>query len=217
MRKTTFHLQVGSTIIESVTHHKVLGVIIDQHLTWNQHIESLTKLISQKVHQLRKIKNYLNESGKKAFYFSHIQSHIDYCSTVWDGCSADHLKKLNSLHRRSMKLISIESFDQTDDLYQHLKILPLMKLFYYNKAKFVHKILFKNAPNYLLTLFTSNTRHSERLKVLELPLPRTKLFKTSLCFSGRLLWNNLPEYLKVIKFPDSFNREMLLYLNYRPP
>ena len=92
-----------------------------------------------------------------------------------------------------------------------------MKLFYYNKAKFVHKILFKNSPNYLLTLFTSNTRHSERLKVLELPLPRTKLFKTSLCFSGRLLWNNLPEYLKVIKFPDSFNREMLLYLNYRPP
>jgi hypothetical protein len=217
MHRTDLRLHVGGTAIESVTHHKVLGIIIDQHLTFNQHVESLTKLISQKVHQLRKIKNYLNDSGKKAFYFSHIQSHTDYCSTVWDGCSADHLKKLNSLHRRSMKLISNKIFDQTDDLYRHLKLLPLKKHFLFNKAKLVHKILFKNAPSYLSKLLASTSRHSDRLKVLELPLPRTNLFKTSFCFSGRLLWNSLPDYLKKIKIPNSFNKEILLYLSFRPP
>ena len=32
--------------------------------------------------------------------------HINYSSTVWDGCSEIHLSKLNSLHRHAAKLLN---------------------------------------------------------------------------------------------------------------
>ena len=220
MHKSVLHLQAGPVIIENVTHHKVMGITIDQHLTWNYHVESLTKLIAQKVHLLRKIRHFLNESGKKAFFFSHIQSHIDYCSTVWDGCSAANLKTLNSLHRRAVKLITTQTFEQTDDLFQKFKLLPLTKRFLFNKAKFVHKILFNNAPPYLSPLFTSQTRHSERLNILKIPFARIDLFKKSLCYSGSHFWNSLPSTLKEMESPYRFNKRMLLYLSsntYKPP
>jgi hypothetical protein len=139
---------------------------------------------------------------------------------VWDGCSAAHLKTLNSLHRRAVKLITTQTFEQTDDLFQQFKLLPLTKRFLFNKAKFIHKIIFNNAPPYLSPLFTSQTRHSERLNILKIPFARIDLFMKSLCYSGRHFWNSLPSTLKEIESPYCFNKQMLLYLNsntYKPP
>ena len=54
-------------------------------------------------------------------------------------------------------------------------------------------------PVYLQNLFsTRGTRHNFRDSEakLELPMPRTNYGKRAFCYSGALLWNNLPFSLK---------------------
>ena len=48
------------------------------------------------------------------FFDAHIISHIDYVSVAWDGCSDVLKKRLNSLHRRAVKLMFADATLTTD-------------------------------------------------------------------------------------------------------
>ena len=78
--------------VNLVSDHKVLGVTIDNNLTWGPHIRDLCKTTAKKVYQSAKIKHFLNFHARKTFFQAHIQSGIDYASTLWDSAS-DSLKK----------------------------------------------------------------------------------------------------------------------------
>ena len=49
---------------------------------------------------------------------AHIKPHIDYASVVWDGCSDVLKKRLNSLHRRAVKLILPDTTLTTDQKFK---------------------------------------------------------------------------------------------------
>ena len=93
------HLSVGNQQITEVSDHKVLGVTIDNNLTWGPHIHDRCKTTAKKVYQSVKIKH----SCQKNVFQAHIQSGIDYASTLWDSASDYLHKPLKSLHRRAIK------------------------------------------------------------------------------------------------------------------
>ena len=49
------HLSVGNQQITEVSDHKVLGITIDNNLTWGPHIRDLCKTTAKKVYQSAKI------------------------------------------------------------------------------------------------------------------------------------------------------------------
>ena len=59
----------------------------------------------------------------------------------------------------------------------------------------IHKMYNNQTPTYLTEIITkaSNRYNSKKLIV---PHPKLDLFKTSLAFSGSILWNNFPKDLK---------------------
>ena len=88
------HLSVGNQQITEVSDHKVLGLTIDNNLTWGPHIRDLCKTTAKKVYQSAKIKHFLNFHARKTFFQAHIQSGIDYASTLWHSASDSLQKKL---------------------------------------------------------------------------------------------------------------------------
>ena len=110
---------------ENVATHKVSGVTIDNNLSWTNHVNELTKRVFQKLHQLSKIKHFLNAHPRKLFYHAHIQPIIDYASTLWDSASANTLKPLVSIHKRALKLTLLKSTSLTAHDYKLLDVLPL--------------------------------------------------------------------------------------------
>ena len=61
-------IRMHNQVIEETTTHKVLGVIIDNNLSWSPHITYLCKVISSKVFQLPKVKLFLNFHARKLFF-----------------------------------------------------------------------------------------------------------------------------------------------------
>ena len=132
-------LTIKSDIIQEVQNHKVLGIIIDNNLSWTPHMNTLCKKISTKVFQLSRLKHFVNFRVRKLFFTSHIQSLIDYGSTLWDSASQNTLKPLHSLHRRALKLILLKQSSLEKDDYNKLNVLPLHTRLKYNKGILMKK------------------------------------------------------------------------------
>ena len=91
--------------VEQVREHQVLGVIIDEELKWQSHIDNICKHLSKNLFLFSQLRHSIDSGAHKIILQAHLLSHINYASTVWSGASEVHLKKLNSLHRRAAKLI----------------------------------------------------------------------------------------------------------------
>jgi hypothetical protein len=80
-------IHVGETTIKRVSYSKTLGVVIDEHLTWQRQIENIQTKISKGIGMLRRIKKIVPKTTLIKVYNSIVLPHLDYCSLVWDNCS----------------------------------------------------------------------------------------------------------------------------------
>ena len=84
-----------------ISNDKILGVFVDNNLTWSNHIKYLTKKIASSIWLLSKIKKFLSQAHRVQFYKLYIQPHIDFCNIVWGSSSeANKLKDYKNVHVR---------------------------------------------------------------------------------------------------------------------
>ena len=211
LTKPQLTLSINNKTIKQVKSHKMLGIHIDAELNWQTQIFHLTKRLSKNVFLLSKLRKFADPEHLKLFFDAHIMSHINYSSTVWDGCCKDTFLNINRLHRRAVKIISPIQNTTTEIKMNKLDILPLSEHLKYNKATIIHKIYHEKAPMYLNQLFTkAPDRYGS--KNLVPPLPRIDLFKTSLSFSGSTIWNDLPTNLKENMSTNTFKHNLYEHL-----
>ena len=202
----------GNPILR-VSEIKYLGVIIDENLNWSSHIFELTNKLSKSVYQLARIKNFIDEKCRKAFYFSYIHARLEYGILLFGGTAACQLRPLISLQKRSMKLISSKKLCNSNSFFKSLNILSFTLLVNFHKAIMIHKSINNMVPTYIQALFSMSSSCQCRLK---LPQPRIDIFKyQSISFSAPLFWNNLPTALRCSIPPVSlstFKKKLKSYL-----
>ena len=76
-------LILNNTALERVNYIKFLGVILDENINWNRHIELVESKISKNVGILYRASLYLNKECLKSIYFSFINSYISYYNIAW--------------------------------------------------------------------------------------------------------------------------------------
>ena len=86
------NLSINSAALEQVKVHRLLGVLIDEKLTWHPHIDFVLKKVSRNLFLLTKLYNVISPDAMKMFFYAHCLSHINYASSVWCNTDFDHLK-----------------------------------------------------------------------------------------------------------------------------
>ena len=213
LRKPKLNLVMNNHSIEQVTEHRHLGITIDEHLNWDKHINALSKSAAKNVYLLSRLSHVASSDACFFFFHAHVMSLINYASNVWDNCNDTHLIRLNSIHRRALKVLHKISSGFKNE-YMLWKPLSLKSHLKYNKCILMHKILHGKCPLYLDKTITSTLRSSpnSRHMTLILPKPRIDLFKSSLQYSGAFCWNSLPKHLKEPFSTKTFKNKLLLYL-----
>ena len=95
---------------------KFLGILMDEHLSWIYHINTLENKLSKNLGLLYKEKPFLNAKAMKMFYFFFFHSYVTYGIIAWCSTSMAKLKKIFSKQKQAIKAISMTSLD-----YQNLK------------------------------------------------------------------------------------------------
>ena len=91
--------------LQSTSCEKVLGVHIDDHFTWTNHFQHVSKRISSYLWLLFQIKSYLSLQHRVLFYNAYIKPHFEYCCVIWGNSFNSNLHKIEKLQRRACKLI----------------------------------------------------------------------------------------------------------------
>ena len=76
----------------------------------------------------------------------------------------------------------------------------------------MHKIVSGRAPVYLSKILLINQSSRNSSRKLNVPVPRIDLFKSSLVYSGPVLWNSLPSELWLPVSPSVFKKHLMLSL-----
>ena len=75
---------------------KLLGITVDDILTFNQHINNLCRNASYKLYALRKIRKCLTQDQAKLLYNAFINSQFNYAPIIWMFCRKNQYLKKNS-------------------------------------------------------------------------------------------------------------------------
>ena len=76
------NIEIDAKLITKVKEAKSQGVIIDEHLSWSNHIGDLSKKISSAIGALKRIRPYIPERTALQIYQALILLHFEYCTII---------------------------------------------------------------------------------------------------------------------------------------
>ena len=183
--------------LKNTYNEKLLGVVMNEHLSWRQQIDKVANSLIKGIHLLRQIKEYLPIGHRVIYYKCFLQPHIDYCCTVWGKSS--HIIRIHKLQKLALRIIYDKpKLTSSGPLFKAAGVLPIQQRVMLQTAIMVYKLLNNWVPKYISDMFVLKssvakqiTRSSENN---ELWIPRTKLTirQKTLRYSGAILYNSLP-------------------------
>ena len=130
---------INGQTIKTVSQYKYLGVAIDRHLTWNDHINYAASKANRQVALLKLSKYLLLQQARIMFYKSLIRPLLEYCSVAWCNSSTSTLRKLKSIEGYAVTVITDSpSRTRTMPLLKLLHLPQLMDQFDYFQALIPH-------------------------------------------------------------------------------
>ena len=144
------HLNLGDTSIRRVHSSKSLGVYMGERLSWDAHIEYISKRVSSAIGGLRQVRSLVPFDTALTIYNSLIQPMFDYCDVVWDNLSITATQRLQKLQNRAARVITQQGYDtKSNDIRNQLGWDTLDQKRHKHKAIMIHKTLNNLAPMYL--------------------------------------------------------------------
>ena len=184
--------------------YKYLGLTVDAHLSWNNHVDNLCGKLGSRIGILYRSSKILPKHCLIPLYYSMIQSVIDYGLTIWGQTSQHNLLCIQKFQNRAARICT-GYFDHNISslvLIRQLCWLTVKERRDFLTAVLMFKCINNTAPNYLCDMFTYvsdvhnvNTRNTNNGN-LYVPQPSTSYYTKSLSVNGAKLWNSLPLDIK---------------------
>ena len=208
-RPESISLTVNNEIINEVSETKFLGVIVDNKLSWEAHINYISQKVSKSISILKMLKYTFPTNALKTLYHSLIYPYFNYCNLIWGSAASTHLESLILLQKKSIRIISkVGYLDHTECLFKDHKMLTVPKIYDYNCVKFIFQCYNNSKYSFFRSkLLTNSDFHSYETRnknLLRKPFVRLNRFSNSFLTKGMDIWNNLPDKIKAVKSFNSF-------------
>ena len=191
-------VHVNNKCISTVKSYEYLGMILDNKLCMNEHIDNMWKKGNTKVGILSKIRRFISQNTAINIYKTMIRPHLDYIDFVVDSGTSDRIQKLDRLQGKVIRRIEY-CFDKNhrkelDVLQGEFNIEPLPLRRNRNLVKIVHKTS-KNMENVDISRPGIDLRSKPKVKLKNNFTSLTKVYNSPL-YRGIRLWDQLPPLLQ---------------------
>ena len=148
-------IQISNIEITRVKVTKFLGVLIDEKLSWNEHIALVKSKISKSIFLLNRAKQVLNNRALHTLYNSIVLPYLSYCCEIWGNTYKSRLNCIVLLQKRAMRIVhGVHYRDHTNRLFYESRSLKFSDIVSLNVAIIMFKAHNVMLPQNLQALFT---------------------------------------------------------------
>ncbi len=204
--KHQFTIQLGTSMIIPLGLARNLGVILDDQLTFKDHIAKRARPCRFALHNIRKIRPFLTEYATQLLVQALVISRLDYCNALLAGLPTCAIRPLQMIQNAAECLV----FNEPKRAHVTLLLISLHWLPVEARIKFKSLVLayitaMGSAPSHLHSLLSvyipSRSLRSVNERWLVVPLQRgTQSLSRTFSFTIPCWWNDLPNS---IRGPDS--------------
>jgi len=182
------NLKIGfnNDIITNSFYTKFVAMVIDNTLSWNNHIELLIKKLNTACYIIRNAKTYTSALSLKIIYHAFFHLAMSYGIIFWGNSS--HSSTIFSMQKKAIRITErCENRDSCRNLFKKLQILLWPSRYMLSLLMFVvqNKNLFS----------TSIENHNIDIRQrdnLYLPQANLTIYKKEIYYLGIKIFNNLP-------------------------
>ena len=152
-------LTYNDITINRVSQIKYLGLIFDEHMSWNAHTADLCNKLKCFFPVFYNIRKYVNREHIRIIYYAMIYSRIKYGSVVYGLTSDANLDKIQIMQNKLLKVISSKPYRfSTNKLHNELFLLKFKDIVKQDILSFVYNYVHSNLPSVFDNYFKH--RHS---------------------------------------------------------
>jgi hypothetical protein len=190
--------------LNRVSSCRYLGIIFDEHLTFDDHIKSIKKKLTLTVNLIRKLKWFLPTNILKSIYYAHFHSHLCYIPFVWGFVTETAIKPIQILQNRALKhTFKLPILFHTEELYTGPAkgILPVKGIVAQHTFNFIHKSINNiNRSNIKFGIINGETRQNGQLSRSREISTKTTYGRRDILNVAPILYNKLPKDFRNTRF-----------------
>ena len=157
---------MGKSPISRVNVTKFLGVNIDEHLTWKDHISVVKSKLSKTIGIMYRASTFLNKSSLFTLYCSLFLPYMTYCLEIWGNTYQSNTLCIFILQKKILRIIiGANRYDHTNCIFDNLRILKFYDLVKLRTSVIMYLARNNTLPVSIQHIFTRyegkllNTRH----------------------------------------------------------
>lgn len=192
------HLNLGEDV-------KFLGVVLDETLCWDSHIEQLTNRLNSMCYSLWVVSKYIGLKARKTVYYANIESLIRY-GIIFYGRGRD-IQRIFILQKRALRtILGLKSRETCRGKFRENRMLTVTAIYIQECVLF----FFKNRP--LFNDSEPQADYNVRNTNYTYPKHRLTMTERSAYYNCIKLFNSLPQEFKVMSSLRGFKGKLLEYL-----
>ena len=186
---------------------ELLGIHIDNKLTFNEHVTNLCKKGNQKLHALARISKLLSQDKLKLIMKTFIESQFNYCPLIWMFHSRTLNTKINKLHERALRIVYKDDDLTFQQLLEKDNSVTIHEKNLQKLATEMYKVKHNLSPIPVREIFTQldNIHYLRNKGCWEMPKTRTVNYEiVTIRYRGPKVWDLLPSDIKESDSLSSF-------------
>ena len=201
---TPYIISVDGCQIRRVKSVKYLGLIVDDTLTWDEHVDYISTKISKNIGIIKRVRTFLPQHSLLTLYRTLIGPYLRYCNTVWGQCSDTLKEKLQCLQNKVARTIVFQRYDEANhrNILNDFEWLNIRYLVDYDLGVLMYKTVNGHGPEICTESFhdiSSLHDHASKSAVkgdLFVPRKTTSIAQQAVSVAGARLWKIVPSSLR---------------------
>lgn len=199
------NLFINNQKLNQVENNKFLGLIVDQNLSWDKHVDHVVNKMASGLYALRQMANFCTTETLKTIYFALINPHLSYGICIYGATTKRNLDRILLQQKKALRIIfNINKRETVKPYFSQLGILTVYDLYILETVSHVKKL--NHYPTSNSNLHSYNTRNSRYIEQHNL-----KFFEKKTNFMGTKFLSKLPSN---IRNENNFEKLKKLLKNY---
>ena len=191
---------------------KNLGFRLDNSLTFCHQLNKLKSTCYCKLRQIAKMKHFLSVKQMTLLVQAIIGSLLDYCNSLYYGCSKSVIDQLQNIQNRACRIIfGLKKRESVEEKFIELHWLKIPERIEFKLLLLVYKSQNGLTPSYINDILSYNSTSGRRASTLHIPLSGP-LSSRAFQFSGPRLWHNLPINVRNCTTVELFKKALKTHL-----